>query len=178
MTRADDPIRIRLAEEADVRAVGDLTVRAYVDGGYVTEQDGYTSQLRAAEDRRRAAELWVATVSGAVCGTVTFCPPGSVYRELAGPGDGEFRMLAVDPAARGRGLGRALVRRCAERCEELGLPGLVLCSLEEMTPAHALYRSLGFSRDPELDWEPEPGVCLIGFRADVQAVLAQRRSWQ
>jgi GNAT superfamily N-acetyltransferase len=87
-------------------------------------------------------------------------------------------MLAVDPATRGRGLGRALVRRCLERCAELGLSGLVLCSLEEMTPAHALYRSLGFWRDRDLDWEPAPGVCLIGFRTDVPAVLAANGSWQ
>jgi hypothetical protein len=61
---AADPVRIRLAEEADLRAVGDITVRAYVDGGYVDEQDGYASQLRAAEDRRRRAEMWVATGLG------------------------------------------------------------------------------------------------------------------
>jgi GNAT superfamily N-acetyltransferase len=80
-----------------------------------------------------------------------------VYRELAGPGEGEFRMLAVDPSARRRGLAKALVGRCRDRCRELGLDGLVLCTLEEMAPAHALYRSLGFRRDPGLDWEPAPG---------------------
>jgi ribosomal protein S18 acetylase RimI-like enzyme len=165
---AGDTVVLRLAAPADVSAVGDLTVRAYVDDGYVAADDDYAGQLRAAEDRFRDAELWVATVGDTVSATVTFCPPGSVYRELAGPGEGEFRMLAVDPSARRRGLAKALVGRCRDRCRELGLDGLVLCTLEEMAPAHALYRSLGFRRDPGLDWEPAPGVRLVGFRDDVQ----------
>ena len=43
-----------------------------------------------------------------VLGCVTCCPPGSPWRELAGEHEGEFRMLAVAPAARGRGAGAAL----------------------------------------------------------------------
>jgi ribosomal protein S18 acetylase RimI-like enzyme len=164
-----DAIELRLAEAADVATVGDLTVRAYVHSGYVRADDAYVAQLRAADHRLREAELWVATVGDTVSATVTFCPPGSVYRELAAPGEGEFRMLAVDPSARRRGLAKALVGRCRDRCRELGLDGLVLCTLEGMAPAHALYRSLGFRRDPGLDWEPAPGIRLVGFRDDVPA---------
>jgi ribosomal protein S18 acetylase RimI-like enzyme len=162
-----ETVELRLAAPADVVAVGDLTVRAYLHSGYVTADDAYVAQLRAAGHRLREAELWVATVGGTVSATVTFCPPGSVYRELAAPGEGEFRMLAVDPSARRQGLAKALVGRCRERCRELGLDGLVLCTLEGMAPAHALYRSLGFRRDPHLDWEPAPGIRLVGFRDDV-----------
>jgi ribosomal protein S18 acetylase RimI-like enzyme len=163
-----DRVVLRRAVPTDVAAVGDLTVRAYVHSGYVAADDAYVAQLRAADHRLREAELWVATVGDTVAATVTFCPPGSVYRELAAPGEGEFRMLAVDPSARRRGLAKALVGRCRDRCRELGLDGLVLCTLEGMAPAHALYRSLGFRRDRGLDWEPAPGVRLVGFRDDLR----------
>jgi ribosomal protein S18 acetylase RimI-like enzyme len=73
-------------------------------------------------------------------------------------------MLAVDPTARGVGVGRALVRHCLARSRELGFTGVVLCSLPGMTPAHALYRELGFTRDKSLDFTPAPGIELWGFR--------------
>lgn len=160
-------VALRLAETRDLDAIGDLTARAYADGGFVSEQDDYAAQLRDAQSRLDGAELWVATVGGTVRGTVTFCPPGSVYRELAGPGEGEFRMLAVDPTARRQGVARALAQRCLDRCAELGLGALVLCTLPENAAAHSLYTSMGFSRDTGLDWQPAPGVRLIGFRAVV-----------
>jgi ribosomal protein S18 acetylase RimI-like enzyme len=147
---------LRPAAPEDVAAVGDLTVRAYVHSGYVAADDEYVSQLRAADDRLRGAELWVATVGDTVSATVTVCPPGSVYRKLATPLEAELRMLAVDPSARRRGLATALVGRCLQRCTELGLDALVLCTLDQMAPALGLYTSLGFERDPDLDWEPAP----------------------
>ena len=54
-------------------------------------------------------------------GSVTFVLPGTAYAEMAGPGEAEFRMLAVDPAAQGRGVGEALVRACLERATDAGL---------------------------------------------------------
>jgi ribosomal protein S18 acetylase RimI-like enzyme len=162
-------VEIRLAEKADAAAIGELTVRAYADGGLVSEGDAYATQLADAWSRLDGAELWVATVAGTMRGSVTFCPPGSVYREIAGPGEGEFRMLAVDPAARRQGVGKALTQRCLDRCAELGLRHLVLCSLADNGAAQSLYRSMGFIRDTTLDWEPAPGVRLIGFRAVVSS---------
>ena len=109
--------------------------------------------------------MWVAADDTRLIGTVTFCPPGSDYRELAErPDQGEFRMLAVAPAARGRGVARALVERCLERSRELGQTEMVLCSADSMTSAHRLYASFGFARAPELDWRPGPHVVLWGFR--------------
>ncbi len=158
---------VRLARAQDVAEIGALAAGAYVGAGFVSEDDEYVGELRDAAGRREGAELWVAAVADRICGTVTYCPPGSVYRELAAPGEGEFRMLAVVPEARGKGIARALVRRCLERTAELGLNALVLCSMVEMTPAHALYVASGFRRDPALDWEPVPGVRLVGFRATI-----------
>ena len=159
-------LEIRLAEPADFAEVGEITVRGYAHGGFVTSSDSYATRLRDAANRAREGELWVALdpSSGRPLGSVTFCPLGSPYRELARDHEGEFRMLAVDPGAQGRGVGRALVRRCLQRSRELGFSGVVLCSLPTMTAAHALYLSQGFVRDHALDWSPMPGVELWGFR--------------
>ncbi|MGH3448567.1 MAG: GNAT family N-acetyltransferase, partial [Nocardioidaceae bacterium] len=162
---------VRLAEPSEYAAVGEITVQAYAGDGFLDDTEEYADRLRDAAARAAGAELWVA-VHGSehgsdVLGSVTYCPPGSTYRELASPGEGEFRMLAVSPVARGRGVGRALVRQCFTRSRELGFGELVICSLDAMTPAHALYRSMGFVRDDSLDWEPVPDVSLLAFRAPV-----------
>lgn len=158
-------ITVRLAESAEYAAVGDITAAAYDADGLLDAEREYARVLRNAADRARRAELWIAADDSGLLGTVTFCPQGSDYRELAQRDDqGEFRMLAVSPSARRRGVARALVAHCLARSRELGHTEMVLCSVGTMTSAHALYASLGFVRAPELDWRPVPDVLLWGFR--------------
>lgn len=169
-----DTFEIRLARETDYREVGEITVRGYVHDGFLVPSDDYAAELRDATSRAERAELWVAAErdDARLLGSVTFCPQGSTYRELADDTEGEFRMLAVDPAARGLGVGRALVQHCLDRSRELGFTAVVLCSLPTMTAAHALYTSMGFARDPSLDWWPVPEVELWGFRSSMRAEQA------
>jgi ribosomal protein S18 acetylase RimI-like enzyme len=98
-------------------------------------------------------------------GAVTFVLPGSPYAEMAGPGEAEFRMLAVDPAAQGRGVGRLLVGECLRRAAEVGRGAVVICCRDCVTSAQRLYATMGFERIPERDWEPVAGVTLIALRA-------------
>jgi ribosomal protein S18 acetylase RimI-like enzyme len=162
-----EDVVIRLAEPREYAAAGSVCVSAYVDDGLIGPDHGYVDRLLDAADRAVEAELWVADLDGEIVGTVTFCPPGSTYRETASDGEGEFRMLAVAKHARGRSVGRLLVERCVERCREFGCEQIVLCTMPEMESAQRLYTALGFARDDTLDWSPVPGVQLIGFRADV-----------
>lgn len=150
--------------------MGILTVAGYDADGYLTRDDGtrdveYAGWLADGATRQRDGDLAVAVdPGGTFLGTVTWCPPGSPYRELATlDHQGELRTLAVAPDARGRGVGRALVRWCINEAERLGLTEILLSSLPEMRPAHALYVSFGFVRRPDLDWSPMDGVRLWGF---------------
>ncbi|MGH3444905.1 MAG: GNAT family N-acetyltransferase [Nocardioidaceae bacterium] len=160
-------VLVRPAHAGQYAAIGELTFTAYATGGFVTESDGYAAHLRDAGARAGGAELYVADVGGSLAGTVTFCPEGSAYRELAGPGEGEFRMLAVASEARRQGVAAALVGACEERSRELGYHAIVLCSMRSQTDAHRVYARLGFRRVPDLDWSPVPGVELLGFRLDL-----------
>ena len=160
-------MRVRLATDADLAAVGELTVAAYAE---FTEgpADPYVERLRDAAARAAQAELWVADDGGALLGTVTRCPAGSPWREISRPGEGEFRMLAVAPEARGRGVGEALTRHVLAVCADAGESAVVISSLAEMTAAHRVYDRLGFRRLPERDWSPLDGVDLIAFVHDGQ----------
>jgi ribosomal protein S18 acetylase RimI-like enzyme len=160
-------VTVRPAHVSELPVVGDLTVSAYAADGLLVDDDPYAQHLRDTVTRAREAELYVATLVDApdeVAGTVTYCPEGSPWREVAEPGEGEFRMLAVAPWARRRGVARALVGACLERSTELGCSAVVLCSLPVQQPAHRIYESLGFRREPERDWSPYDGVDLLAFR--------------
>jgi len=113
---------IRPATPADFPAVARFTVDAYREDGQLAGDHGYDKKLADVETRAEAGVLLVAVddESGQVLGSVTFVLPGTEYAELSGPGEAEFRMLAVDPAAQGRGAGEALVRACLERARALG----------------------------------------------------------
>jgi GNAT superfamily N-acetyltransferase len=158
---------VRPATDAELDAAGDAAFAAYD-----ADQLGlarYRAGLRDARDRAADAEIGVAVdVQGRVLGSVTFATPGSRWAELSRPGEAEFRMLGVHPAARGRGVGAALVEWCLVRAVELGLHRVVICSATSMSAAHRLYARRGFVRRPDLDWSPVPGVDLLGFSLDLQ----------
>jgi ribosomal protein S18 acetylase RimI-like enzyme len=161
---------IRPVHATELARVGELTVAAYAADGFVAADDPYAQHLRDAVTRSREAEVYVAELPerpGTIAGTVTFCPQGSPWCEIAQPGEGEFRMLAVAPEARRRGVAESLVGVCLERSRELGYTAVVLSSLPVQQAAHRLYERLGFRRTPDLDWSPAEGVDLLAFRADL-----------
>jgi ribosomal protein S18 acetylase RimI-like enzyme len=162
-------VRIRRAEPRDHAAIGEVTVAAYA-GLAEADEAGYVDKLRDAAARDREAELWVATVSDTddtVLGTVTVCHDGSPWREIGRGDEGEFRMLAVAPDARGRGVGAALVELCLNSFREVGAPRVVLSTLPAMHAAHRLYERHGFVRAPDRDWSPVPGVDLVAYELDL-----------
>lgn len=160
-------VLVRPAHTDELPEIGELTVQAYAVDAFVDPAEDYAHQLRDAATRAREAEVYVAVVDDRVAGTVTFCPQGSPWCEVARGDEGEFRMLAVSPDVRRRGVAASLVGVCMERARELGYAALVLSSLPVQQPAHRLYERLGFRRVPDRDWSPVPGVDLIVFRLDL-----------
>jgi GNAT superfamily N-acetyltransferase len=157
-------MELRRANEDEWAAVGELTAGAYLADGAMGVDDPYYGVLRDAASRAREADLWVAVDGdGVLLGTVTWCPAGSSYRELARPEESEFRTLAVAPAGRGQGVGEALVRHCIQLATEAGSIAVVISTAQWMSTAHRLYQRLGFVRVPERDWTPRPGVRLIAM---------------
>jgi ribosomal protein S18 acetylase RimI-like enzyme len=150
--------RVRPAEYDDV---GELTARVYRDGGFGSPS--YQPALRNAASRDASAEVLVADLDGRVVGAVTIATRGGEWAERSGPGEAEIRMLVVDPDVRGAGTGEALVRACIDRARDDGCTVLRLSTEPGMTPAHRLYERLGFVRTPSYDWEPAPGVALLGY---------------
>ncbi|GAA2713481.1 GNAT family N-acetyltransferase [Micromonospora olivasterospora] len=163
---------VRRAAAAEFPAVARLTVAAYEADGQLKGENGYGAVLADVAARAETGEVLVAVdeATGELLGSVTFVLPGTPYAELSGPGEAEFRMLAVDPAAQGRGAGAALARACLSRAAELGCSAVVICVRSGFAgTAQRLYDRLGFVRAPERDWSPLPGVRLLGLRRELGA---------
>lgn len=158
-------MRIRPASPDEHDEIGDLMVRVYLAEGYTRPGSHYLPVLRDSASRAEKAELAVAVDdAGTILGTVTYAAGGSPYAETAtGADEAGFRMLVVDPAARGLGVGRALVDWCVDRARADGARVLRLSTQSQMTAAARLYARLGFERTPELDWTPEPDVHLLTY---------------
>jgi ribosomal protein S18 acetylase RimI-like enzyme len=166
-------VEVRTARAEEYEAIGRLTVEAYRADGQLGGEHGYERILADVAGRAAHGEVLVAVDDGEVLGSVTFVRPGTPFAELSRPGEAEFRMLAVDPSAQGRGVGEALARACVSRAAELHCVAVVICARSFSAPAHRLYGRLGFVRTPELDWSPAPGVDLIGLRLEMPASVSR-----
>lgn len=74
-----------------------------------------------------------------------------------------FRLLAVDPSARGKGIGRALSNACIEKAKKSGHKQVLIHSTAYMKPAQRMYKQIGFKRHPQIDFILN-GLEVYGFR--------------
>lgn len=155
----DDPtsgepiaLEIRPVAAAEVDQAGEVTLAAYrsLPGGVIG--GGYAADLRDVGARTLGATVLVAVENGDVRGSITLVDdPSSPWSESLVTGEVGIRMLGVDLAARGRGIGTALVAACVDRARDLGAVRAVLHSTPAMTAAHRIYDRAGFRRTPERD---------------------------
>ena len=159
-------LTISPAGPADFARIAELTVGVYVEEDLVSP--GYVSELADVAGRAGRAELLVARDGeGRVVGSVALVLAGDFGEVTCSAQEAAFRMLAVDAAARGRGVGEALVRTCLARARAAGRTRMVLSTGLRMTAAHRLYERLGFTRLPDRDWAPVPGVDLWVYALDL-----------
>src|SRR5205823_7159355 len=97
----------------ELPAIGDLRVAAYRADGFLSESSGYAPILHALGADGKG-EILVAAEGPHLTGTVMlrYWPDGNVLRAAD---EAEIRALAVAPAARGRGVGRALLEAVMRR---------------------------------------------------------------
>jgi ribosomal protein S18 acetylase RimI-like enzyme len=170
---------IRDARPDERAAVGELRVAAYRALGLLPDGSEYAQTLRGLgfdggpsdPGDPGACTVFVAVDEAAneILGTVTLeaFGPGS---ELAKDDtESDIRAFAVAPHAQGQGVGRELLLALIEHADKRGERRLRLCTRPEMRAAQHLYVTTGFSRTPDLDWEPRPGLTLHAYELPLRA---------
>jgi ribosomal protein S18 acetylase RimI-like enzyme len=164
-------MEIREVEPDEYGEAGRVTALAYQE--YVPPQpdknwQGYLVELGDVAGRAERTIVLVAVEDGRIVGSATIETSESIDGEVdLRPGQANFRMLGVDPAARGRGTGRRLVQACIDRARAEGKTLLTLHTTEPMKPAQRLYESMGFRLDPERDLWFGDGFHLIAYRLEL-----------
>jgi ribosomal protein S18 acetylase RimI-like enzyme len=158
-------ILVRDAAPAEIDKIEELVKAAYLEfRPQFTEKVWQAWMDNVSQTVRAPAGLLIVAVAGGVIeGVIKFYPEAS--QSGMGhwpPGVGAIRILAVSPAARGRGYGTLLAAECLGRARERRISTIFLFTGEFMHAARHIYEKLGFQRAPEFD--PHPGP--IAYRLD------------
>jgi len=165
---------IRDARPSDQDAIRQLTLAAYQEyaAQIPAHWEAYRQNILATLADPTPAVQIVAEHARTLVGTVLLYPAGTTVSARAGASVRrpwpEVRLLAVAPAARGNGIGAALMQECVRRTGASGKAVLTLHTTEMMRVARHLYERMGFVRAPDLDFHPAPGLTIRGYRLDLE----------
>ena len=165
---------VRDFSPADSKAVNRLALAAFaqyrdVYSDWEAVERGVGSMAALAQGGRI---LVAEDQAGTIVGAVAYVPPHAAPRaDFFDPEWAVVRMLVVDPAARGRGLGRSLTEACIALARSDGAAAVALHTSPVMEAALSLYRRLGFrleKRVPDRFGVPY-AVYLKGLEAPTEA---------
>jgi GNAT superfamily N-acetyltransferase len=166
-------IVVRNADPSEFAEIGQLMVGVYSQlDGFLTpaEQPGYYTMLANVGEltNRPGTELLVAvSPDNRITGGVVYFSDMQYYgsgglatqeKNAAG-----FRLLAVDPGARGQGIGRLLTTACIQKAKDARHQQLIIHSTKAMQTAWGMYERLGFTRSEDLDFQ-QGQLPVFGFR--------------
>ncbi len=163
---------IRKAGPLEFEEVGKLMVRVYSQlEGFPneSEQPEYYKMLLKIGDitKKPQTELLVAVSSkGQIAGGVVYFNEmqyygsgGTATKEKNASG---FRLLAVDPSARGGGIGKLLTNTCIRKARDQNAQ-VIIHTTKAMQTAWDMYEGLGFKRSKDLDFM-QGELLVFGFR--------------
>ena len=165
--------QVRNARPEEFVEIGKLMVRVYSQlEGFPkeTDQPAYYNMLAniGALTKNPGTELLVAVSPGNQIGGAVLYLSDMKYYGSGGSAALEknaagFRLLAVDPSKRGRGIGKLLTNECIRKTREKKISQLIIHSTEFMQVAWAMYDQLGFKRSDDLDFM-QGELPVFGFR--------------
>jgi ribosomal protein S18 acetylase RimI-like enzyme len=167
---------IRDARPDEYAVVGELRVAAYRALGLLPEGSRYAETLRGFGFGGECEVLVAAGGAGnGILGTITLEPYDPSSELARDETEADVRAFAVAPRAQGRGVGRKLLLAVIEYARKRGVRRVRLCTRPAMMAARHLYETTGFTRTPDLDFEPIPGLTLRAYELALSLAQEQGR---
>lgn len=160
---------IRDARPDERTVIGELTRLAYGEYARIMEPSAWqalSTAIGAALAADEPVERLVAEEGGRIVGSAMLYPAAAnAYGdESRRPRSPEVRLVAVHQDARGRGIARALMDECVRRARAAGASELGLHTSRSFQAAINMYKSMGFERAPEQDFQPSGAELVEGYR--------------
>jgi ribosomal protein S18 acetylase RimI-like enzyme len=138
-------IVVRTARPADAAAIDHVALSAFAQyRDQYSDWDTFSRGVGAMSKLGSGAELIVAEGGGKVVGAVAYVGPDQPKLDIFEPHWPAIRMLVVDPAARGGGIGRRLTEACIDRALGDGASLIALHTSPIQAVALAMYLRMGF----------------------------------
>jgi ribosomal protein S18 acetylase RimI-like enzyme len=159
---------IRNARPEEIKEVSVLLGYAYKQYENLIRPEAwkhYQEDIVDVCSRLGESDLIVAELGHRLVGCVTlYLDAASAMPEVWPADSAVIRLLAVHPAYRARGIGRALMEECVRRCRQAKVATIGLHTTEVMDIARQMYERMGFVRMPEFDFHPAPTVTVMAYR--------------
>ena len=138
-------IRIRDYQSSDAENLNRLAVAAFGQfRDHYQDWPAMLAGLSKTSDLSASGEVIIAELQHAFAGAVAYFGPDRPKAPFFDQRWPIIRMLVVDPAFRGNGIGRALTDECIARARRDGSPIIALHTSPIMTVALPMYLRMGF----------------------------------
>lgn len=140
-------LTIRDFAAADAEVVNRLAVAAFAPfAPHYDDWPALAANLAGMSGLADAGEVIVAEADERIAGAVAYIPPGAPKAAFFDQAWPVIRMLVVDPAHRGNGIGRALTDECLARAARDGAKVIALHTSPIMIVALPMYQRMGFTK--------------------------------
>ena len=150
--RLADGVEVRPAREDEIDELMPL-MRAYCEF-YESDppDEGVIEMLRTLITDPSQGAVFIARDGDQAIGVATL---DWKWSSLKGARIGYLEDLFVDPESRGSGTADALIRACADRCRELGMPALLWATMPDNHRAQKVYDRSGAEAETLLEYDLE-----------------------
>jgi ribosomal protein S18 acetylase RimI-like enzyme len=142
--------RLRTFTDGDAAVVNDLAVAAFEQfRSEYSDWPAMEAGLRRMSTLSEIGEIIVPPAQGRIIGAAAYVPPGRSKAPFFDQSRPIIRMLVVEAAARGNGVGRALTEACINRARRDRSAVIALHTSPIMSIALPMYLRMGFRRVKE-----------------------------
>ena len=140
-------IRLRDYQSSDADNLNRIAVSAFDQfQDHYSDWPAMRAGLSKTSDLGVSGEVIIAELQGTFAGAVAYFGPNSQKAAFFDQRWPIIRMLVVDPAFRGKGIGRALSNACIARARRDGSPIIALHTSPIMSVALPMYLKMGFAK--------------------------------